>query len=88
MGHWIFNKLGSTPVYVSTVNPETRVKVATNLLRDYGFFNGSVSYSVDTLKNPRKAKLNYEINMANPYYLVGSKERLPELKNSKLSSGT
>lgn len=69
VGHWIFNKLGSTPVYVSTVNPETRVKVATNLLRDYGFFNGSVSYSVDTLKNPRKAKLNYEINMANPYYL-------------------
>ena len=69
VGHWIFNKLGSTPVYISTVNPETRVKVATNLLRDYGFFNGSVSYSVDTLKNPRKAKLNYEINMANPYYL-------------------
>lgn len=69
VGHWIFNKLGSTPVYISTVNPETLVKVATNLLRDYGFFNGSVSYSVDTLKNPRKAKLNYEINMANPYYL-------------------
>ena len=39
VGHWIFNKLGSTPVYVSTVNPETRVKVATNLPRDYGFFN-------------------------------------------------
>ena len=36
VGHWIFNKLGSTPVYISTVNPETRVKVATNLLRDYG----------------------------------------------------
>ena len=32
VGHWIFNKLGSTPVYLSTVNPETRVKVATNLL--------------------------------------------------------
>ena len=69
LGHWIFNKLGATPVYLSTVNPETRVKVATNLLRDYGFFNGSVSYSVDSLKNPRKAKLSYQINMANPYYL-------------------
>lgn len=69
LGHWIFNKLGATPVYLSTVNPETRVKVATNLLRDYGFFNGSVSYSVDPLKNPRKAKLSYQINMANPYYL-------------------
>lgn len=69
IGRWIFNKLGATPVYVSTVNPETRVKVATNLLRDYGFFNGSVSYSVDTLKNPRKARLNYTIDMANPYFL-------------------
>ena len=69
LGHWIFNKLGATPVYLSTVNPETRVKVATNILRDYGFFNGSVSYSVDSLKNPRKAKLSYQINMANPYYL-------------------
>lgn len=69
LGHWIFKKLASTPVYLSTVNPETRVKVATNLLRDYGFFNGSVNYSVDTLKNPRKAKLSYHINMANPYFL-------------------
>lgn len=69
VGHWIFNKLGSTPVYLSTVNPETRVKVATNLLHDYGFFNGAVTYSVDSLKNPRKAKLSYKIDMANPYYL-------------------
>lgn len=69
LGHWIFNKLASTPVYISTVNPETRVKVATNLLRDYGFFNGNVSYAVDSMKNPRKAKLSYKIDMANPYYL-------------------
>lgn len=69
VGHWIFNKLGAAPVYLSTVNPETRVKVATNLLHDYGFFNGAVTYSVDSLKNPRKAKLSYKIDMANPYYL-------------------
>lgn len=69
LGHWIFDKLGATPVYISTVNPSTRVKVATNLLRDYGYFNGSVSYSVDSVKHPRKAMLSYRINMANPYYL-------------------
>ena len=67
VGHWIFNKLGAAPVYLSTVNPETRVKVATNLLHDYGFFNGAVTYSVDSLKNPRKAKLSYKIDMAKPY---------------------
>ena len=43
--------------------------MATNLLHDYGFFNGAVTYSVDSLKNPRKAKLSYKIDMANPYYL-------------------
>lgn len=32
-------------------------------------FNGAVTYSVDSLKNPRKAKLSYKIDMANPYYL-------------------
>lgn len=69
LGHFIFRKLASRPVYLSTVNPETRVKVATNLLRDYGFFNGTVSYSVDTLKNPRKARLSYIIDMAKPYFL-------------------
>lgn len=69
LGRWIFNKLAANPVYLSTVNPDTRVKVAANLLRDYGFFNGAVSYSVDSMKNPRKAKLSYKIDMANPYYL-------------------
>ncbi len=69
LGNWMFDKLAATPVYLSTVNPETRVKVATNLLHDYGFFNGKVSYSVDSLKNPRKARISYHIDMANPYYL-------------------
>ena len=43
LGKWIFKKLAAKPVYLSTVNPETRVKVATNLLKDYGFFNGNVT---------------------------------------------
>ncbi len=68
-GHWMFKRLAAKPVYLSTVNPETRVKVATNLLHDYGFFNGHVSYGVDSLKNPRKAKLSYQVNMENPYFL-------------------
>ncbi len=68
-GHWMFNRLAAKPVYLSTVNPETRVKVATNLLHDYGFFKGQVAYSVDSMKNPRKAKLSYQIDMAEPYFL-------------------
>ncbi|EJW94661.1 outer membrane protein, family [gut metagenome] len=69
LGNWLFRKLASTPVLMSKVNPEIRAKVATNLLRDYGFFNGQVSYRIDTLKNPRKTQVSYHIDMANPYYL-------------------
>ena len=51
------------------VNPDTRVKVASNLLHDYGYFNGNVTYQVDSTKNPRAIKLTYHVNMGQPYYL-------------------
>lgn len=69
LGRWIFDNLGSSPVLMSSVNGETRAKVATNLLRDYGYFNGSVSYREVPQKDPKKAKVSYIINMANPYFL-------------------
>ena len=69
LGRWIYDHMAANPVLVSNVNPATRVKIATNLLRDYGFFNGSVSYEEIPQKNPRKAKLSYHIDMANPYFL-------------------
>lgn len=68
VGKWIFNKLAAKPVLISTVNPDIRVKVAQNLLHEYGFFNGNVAYTVDyNKKNNRKAKISYDINMRNPY---------------------
>lgn len=68
LGHWMFNRLASTPVLISTVNPEVRVKVARNLLRDYGYFNGQVSYELIPGKD-RQAKLKYNIDMQQPYLL-------------------
>lgn len=68
-GHWIFKKLAANPVLISTVNPDTRVKVATNLLHDYGYFNGKVTYQVDSTRNPRAVKLSYDINMGKPYFI-------------------
>ena len=69
LGRWIFDHLGTSPVLMSSVNGETRAKVATNLLRDYGYFNGSVSYEEVPQKDPKKAKVNYIIDMAQPYFL-------------------
>lgn len=70
LGRWIFNKFGADPVLLSSVNPDIRIKAATNLLHDYGYFNGTVGY--ETFVNPKdslKAKLQYTVNMRNPYVI-------------------
>ena len=69
IGKWIFKKLAADPIYVSTVNPDTRTKVASNVLRENGFFQGNVTVQVDTAKNPKKAKLNYTIYTGQRYKL-------------------
>lgn len=69
IGKWIFNKFAGKPVFISTVNPELRVRIAENLLHDYGYFNGTVDYKVIPMKNPRKAKIVYRMDMRNPYML-------------------
>lgn len=68
IGKWVFKKLAAKPVFISTVNPEVRTKVAQNLLNEYGYFNGATSYELEpNPKNPRKAKIRYNIEMNNPY---------------------
>ncbi len=69
LGRWIFRNFATTPVYVSTVNPEVRAKVATNTLRNYGYFNGDVSYEVLPARNPRKARLSYNVRTRKLYRL-------------------
>lgn len=68
IGKWIFKKLAAKPVFISTVNPEVRTKVAYNLLREYGYFDGATSFEVDTNpKNHKKAKLLYRVEMNHAY---------------------
>ena len=68
-GRWVFDRFGSTPVLISTVNPGTRTTIATNLMHDYGYFNGSVSSRQIPQKNPRKAKLQYTLDWGNPFFI-------------------
>ena len=71
LGKWMFNRFAANPpVFISTVNPDVRVTAATNLLRDYGFFNGTVTY--ETLVNRKdslKADIHYTVDMKNPYFI-------------------
>lgn len=61
-GKWMFNNFSASPVYLTTVNPRTRTRVAQNTLRNYGYFRGSVAYDTIAQKNPRKAKVSYEVH--------------------------
>ena len=83
IGKWIFKKFASEPVYISTVNPALRDKVATNLLRDYGYFNATVGHEVITdPKNEKKAKIQFHIDMKNAYMLdtIMYERFTPEIK--------
>lgn len=68
IGKWIFNKLAAKPVLISTVSPDVRTKVAQNLLREYGYFDGTAAYTtIPDKKDSLKAKVSYQIDMANSY---------------------
>lgn len=67
---WIRKKFGSDPVLISTVNPDTRVKLASNVLENYGYFKGTADYAViPDSKNSKKAKLDYYIKLGRVYRL-------------------
>lgn len=61
--HWLFRTFATQPIYISTINPALRTKVAANTLRNYGYFDNSTSYRIDTLPDGRKAKLSYTLHL-------------------------
>ncbi len=71
LGRWFFKTFATQPVLVSSVAPETRSKVATNTLHNYGYFQGQVDYRVHTLRNPKKARLSYRV-LTGPLYRFDS----------------
>jgi outer membrane protein assembly factor BamA len=67
-GKWLFDTFASKPVFISTVNPDVRVAVARNVLRENGYFNATSSYQIiPDKKNIRKAGIAYQIEMNNLY---------------------
>ncbi|WP_370524364.1 BamA/TamA family outer membrane protein [Bacteroides sp. 224] len=70
LGRFLYKKLGSQPILISTVNPGLRQKSANNILRDYGFFNATVDYQlIPNKKNDKRARIQFHIDMKNPYFL-------------------
>ncbi|MBP5381338.1 MAG: BamA/TamA family outer membrane protein [Bacteroidaceae bacterium] len=68
-GRWMFNTFAATPIYLTTVNPRVRTQVAQNTLRNYGYFRGQVSHDIVPQKNPRKAKISYQVHPGELFHI-------------------
>jgi hypothetical protein len=67
VSRWMFRHLASRPALLSSVNPELRAKIAQNLLREYGYFDGTVSSEIITqTKDSLQVKLRYRVMMNAP----------------------
>lgn len=60
---WLTESFGKQPVLMSWVNPELRAQVAQTVLHNHGYFHGQVGYNVVPQRNPKKAKIGYDVSM-------------------------
>ncbi|MCR5152258.1 MAG: BamA/TamA family outer membrane protein [Prevotella sp.] len=66
-GKWLHDTFGTKPVTISQVNPELHKAVGESALRKMGYFNGKVSYDIITQRNPKKAKISYDVDLGHLY---------------------
>ena len=66
---WMTKNLGKQPVLMSWVNPELRAQVAQGVLRNHGYLNGQVGYEIIPRKNPKTAKISYDVHPGRLYLL-------------------
>ena len=72
---WIYRNFAEAPVLVEDARPETRIKMLKSILDDNGYFRAKANYSIQYAKNPKKAKIIYEVDVNEPY-LIDSLEYL------------
>lgn len=75
VGKWLKNSFGQEWVLMSSVRPELHATVAQNVLKSHGFFHGNVQCRIDTMSNPRKAKVVYDVKF-NDVSLMDSIKRI------------
>ncbi len=65
---WFFNTVAAVPKTISSASPDMRSKIATNILQNYGYFQGNVAYRLITGKyNPKKQKIAYDVHLGKAY---------------------
>ena len=84
---WLYKHFAAKPVLVSRVNPNARVDMINTILRNNGYFTSSANYKLHPSKNPKKAKISYDIDINPPYTIgnveyIGSNEEVLQLVDS------
>jgi len=64
---WLYKHFASRPVLINRVNPNARVEMINSILHNNGYFTSSASYKIIPSKNPKKAKISYDIQVREPY---------------------
>ena len=65
---WLYRKLVKEPVLISDVQPELRLKMVENNMKDFGFFGLESRYEIIPRKrNPKKAKISYWVKLPDPF---------------------
>ncbi len=75
--HWLYEKLVEEPVLISDVRPEVRTHMIDELLANNGYFSSASSYELIYAKNPKKARITYNVNTG-PVYNLDSIMLLPD----------
>lgn len=70
---WLYKHFAAKPVLISRVNPKTRVDMINTILRNNGYFTSSADYQILPSKDPKKAKISYDVTV-NPPYTLGDIE--------------
>ena len=59
---WMMNNFAANPIYLTTVNPRVRTRVAQNTLRNFGYFRAQTAFDTIPQKNLKKAKVSYTVH--------------------------
>ena len=84
---WLYKHFAANPVLIKRVNPQARVDMINTILRNNGYFTSEAHYNLHRSKNPKMAKISYDVDIRAPYTIgnveyTGGTEPLLQLVDS------
>lgn len=68
LSDWL-KDIGEAPTILDTTRTRLSMARLSAFYKGRGYFTNSTSYEIDTTKNKRKARINYHINLGDPYII-------------------